>query len=110
MQKEDKEDKECKCNCSEQLIELQNKSLEIKSHVLALVMEIKDRPLSDDNNGVGDGESSNSGIKRRVKNEVRKFMLAKCNIVAMDDKTEGEMYDFAVEAIWDIVAKYVPFL
>jgi hypothetical protein len=40
--------------------------------------------------------------EQMVKDEVRKFMLANFNIQALDDKIEGEIYDFIVDKVWDL--------
>jgi hypothetical protein len=49
-------------------------------------------------------------IKKELKRELREFMLKHFNIKALDDKTEGEMYDTAVDVLCDLLSKYVPFL
>ena len=51
-----------------------------------------------------------SGKEQVIKDEVREYMLANYNITSLDDKLEGKMYDYMVDAIWNLVVKkYISF-
>lgn len=40
--------------------------------------------------------------KQEIKDEVRMFMLFNFNISHLDDKIEGDAYDFIVDKIWEL--------
>jgi chromosome segregation ATPase len=46
-------------------------------------------------------------IKETVKDDLREYMLAHFNLKLLDDKTEGKIYDFLVDAIWTVLPKIV---
>ncbi len=48
-----------------------------------------------------------SSKEQFVKDKVREFMLTNFNIQALNDSIEGEIYDFIVDKIWDLIIKHV---
>jgi hypothetical protein len=66
-----------------------------QAETLKLLEEIKNSRLS----------PADSEIEKQIKEKFRTFMLKHCNIRLLNDKTEGEMYDFMVDSLWDIALK-----
>lgn len=49
-----------------------------------------------------------TGKEQFIKDEVREFMLKNFNIKQLDDKVEGDIYDYIVDKIWDLtVGKFL---
>lgn len=44
-----------------------------------------------------------NGKKDELKKDITEFMLANCNINALDDKTEEQIYDLVIDGIWQLV-------